>query len=75
MNWGAIYSPVVSIFRKTENEGYEFMDEPYTVDVISAAALKHPGLNPNGTLNDLAKKTLKNKVRQILNVGLQNKLQ
>lgn len=70
VNWGAIYSPVVSIFRKTENEGYEFMDKPYTVDVISAAALKHPGLNPNGTLNDMAKKTLKNKVRQILNVGL-----
>lgn len=70
INWGAIYSPVVTIFRKTEAENYGFMDEPYVVDFITAAAIKHPKLNGDGTLEQKTRDILKNKVRQILNVGL-----
>ena len=69
MNYGAIYSPVVSIFRKSESDGCLFMDAPVTVDVISAAAIKSPAL-VNGHLDKNAKKILKNKVRTILNLGI-----
>lgn len=69
INYGAIYSPVVSIFRLSESEDCQFMSTPYTVDVISAAAIKQPELNGN-KLSQKAWKMLKNKVRTILNLGI-----
>jgi uncharacterized protein (TIGR02452 family) len=46
------------------------MNEPCVVDFITAAAIKHPKLNEDGTLEQKTRDILKNKVRQILNVGL-----
>jgi len=42
---GAIISPSVEVFRHGSDEGYSFMDEPFTLTVISMAMLnKNPSL-------------------------------
>ena len=69
INYGAIYSPVISVFRLNESEDCQFMLQPYTLDVISAAALKHPNLE-DGHLDNKSKKILRNKIRTILNLGI-----
>ena len=72
-NFGAIYTPYVTIFRNSEDKRYEYMDDPFSVCVISAAAVKKPSLTENGKLQSWTVDTLSNKVRQILSVALENK--
>lgn len=69
INHGAIYSPVISVFRLSESEDCQFMNRPYTIDVISAAAIKNPNLE-NGHLDKKTRKILRNKIRAILNLGI-----
>jgi uncharacterized protein (TIGR02452 family) len=45
------------------------MSQPYTVDVISAAAIKDPKLE-NGHLDKKTRKILRNKIKAILNLGI-----
>lgn len=73
INYGAIYSPVVSIFRANETADCEFLEHPVTVDVITASAIKHPKLNPDGTFEAKTKSILRMKIRTIFNVALYNK--
>lgn len=70
INFGAIYSPVVSVFRLSEETDYQFMILPFTVDVISCAAIKNPKLNADGTLEEKSRDILRNKIRTIFNVAL-----
>ena len=70
INYGAIYSPVVTIFRLSEDNNYQFMVEPVTIDVISCAAIKNPNLDSNGQLDEKTKDILRNKIRTIFNLAL-----
>eukprot|EP00698_Gefionella_okellyi_P014689 TRINITY_DN407_c0_g1_i4.p2 TRINITY_DN407_c0_g1~~TRINITY_DN407_c0_g1_i4.p2 ORF type:complete len:531 (-),score=53.12 TRINITY_DN407_c0_g1_i4:7741-9333(-) len=47
-----IYSPAVQIFRKSESDGYEFLEEPFVVDCIAVAAVKNPQLDLQGRMSD-----------------------
>ena len=69
INYGAIYSPVISVFRLSEAEDCHYMLEPYTIDVITAAAIKDPETD-GGRLSKKSRKVLKNKIRAILNLGI-----
>jgi uncharacterized protein (TIGR02452 family) len=71
-NYGGIYSKNVIVFRKSECDGYEPLDNPYMVDFISVAAIKDPKTNEDGTLLDFQKDIEKNKIRTILNIALDN---
>ncbi len=42
---GVIFSPDVPVFRKSEEEGFEWMENPQTISIISSAAY-HPGNRP-----------------------------
>lgn len=70
MNFGAVYSPSISVFRGGEDVDYKFLDEPFFVDVISVAAIKRPNL-VNNHLEDNSKEILRDKVRTILNLALE----
>lgn len=70
INYGAIYSPVVSVFRKSEADGCAFMNKPYTIDVITAAAIKHPQLDVNGRIDRKPRLILRNKIRTIMNLAI-----
>ncbi len=70
--WGGIYSPCVTFFRESERKGYALMDEPFTIGVVSVAALKSPMLTPGGRLNEKDERTTRRKVRTILRIALEN---
>jgi len=75
----AIFSKNVLVFRSNEEEGYAFLDEPFYVNVLSAASLKHPDMIPiEGTKPTEYRMTSKNenemkgKIRTILTVAALN---
>lgn len=41
---GAIYSPEVTVFRHSEANHYEFINEPLKISMIACAAIRHPTL-------------------------------
>lgn len=69
---GAVYSPGVTVFRAAEAAGYALLQQPYTVDTISVAALDYPHLvNISGEfhLNTHDAETTKEKIRTIYRVS------
>lgn len=70
-NYGGIYTPKVIVFRKSDDENYTLMEEPFYVDVITLAAVKNPRVE-NGEIVPSTKTVIKNKIEQILNIALKN---
>ena len=72
--YGGIYSPDITFFRATKDEGYALLDEPFKAAVISVASLNY---NPkhghnqldNGNIPESDKPILKEKIRTILRIG------
>ena len=72
--YGGIYSPDITFFRATRDEGYALLDEPFKAGVISVASLNY---NPkhghnqldNGNIPEADKPILKEKIRTILRIG------
>ena len=72
--YGGIYSPDITFFRSTKDEGYALLDEPFRAAVISVASLNynpkhgHNSLD-NGNIPEADKPILKEKIRTILRIG------
>jgi len=72
--YGGIYSPGITFFRGTQEEGYALLDETFQAAVISVASLNY---NPkhghntldNGNIPEADKPVLKEKIRTILRIG------
>ena len=72
--YGGIYSPGITFFRGTQEEGYALLDETFQAAVISVASLNY---NPkhghntldNGNIPEADKPILKEKIRTILRIG------
>ena len=73
--YGGIYSPDITFFRATKDEGYALLDEPFRAAVISVASLNynpkhgHNSLD-NGNIPEQDKPILKEKIRTILRIGV-----
>lgn len=73
--YGGIYSPDITFFRGTQDEGYVLLDEPFRAAVISVASLNynpkhgHNSLD-NGNIPEADKPVLKEKIRTILRIGV-----
>ena len=65
-----IYSEGISIFKKPGN--YSTYLEPYKTNVITAAALKRPSLNEEGSLKEADCEIMKEKIRCVLRVALKH---
>ena len=70
-NFGGIYSPNVTVCKAGEEIGCTPLEEPYEVGVVSVAAVKNPRVE-NGKLVPWVVDTLKSKIRQILDITLEN---
>jgi uncharacterized protein (TIGR02452 family) len=70
VNHGAIYSPSIAVFKASEEKNYEYLDEPFMVDIITIAALSHPNLTKDGNLAKWDRDVTKQKIRTMLNLGL-----
>ena len=72
--YGGIYSPDITFFRATKDEGYALLDNPFKASVISVASLNY---NPkhghnqldNGNIPESDKPILREKIRTILRIG------
>ena len=70
-DFGGIYTPDATLFRKGEGKGYALMDEPVRVSFVAVAAIKHPELSPDNRLTPEDKKRTLNKIRTILRIARQ----
>lgn len=70
-NYGGIYTPKVTVFRYSEDKDYQLMDEPFCIDVVTLAAIKKPRIE-NGKIVSWVQKVIKNKIKQILDIALEN---
>ena len=70
VNHGAIYSPSISVFRASDDKNYEFLDEPFGIDIITIAALKNPELDSKGHMTAWAKNITKEKIRTMFNLAI-----
>ena len=74
--YGGIYSPGITFFRATKDEGYALLDNPFRAAVISVASLNynpkhgHNSLDENGNIPEADKPVLKEKIRTILRIGI-----
>ena len=69
-NFGGIYTPDIFVFRGEEKDGYPLLRYPYTVSVISVAALNHPKLTDDGKLGPSERLGTINKIRTIFRIAL-----
>jgi uncharacterized protein (TIGR02452 family) len=72
MHYGGIYTPNVTVFRKSESENCRIMSDPFKVDVITLPAVRKPAVDENGDVADWVKEILTGKIKQILDIALEN---
>ncbi|CAG8656600.1 17749_t:CDS:2 [Funneliformis caledonium] len=73
--YGGIYCPNSTVIRASEQENYEFLENPEKMSFVAVAAICDPKLeteNDEYTLNEQDKETTRRKIRTILNIGLDN---
>jgi uncharacterized protein (TIGR02452 family) len=70
-NFGGIYTPYVTVFKGSDDTNYTPLEEPFKIAVVSVAAVKNPRLE-NGKLVPWVVDTIKCKIRQILDIALEN---
>ena len=73
-NHGGVYSPGITVFRGTEQEGYPKLDEPLKLSFVAVAAIHEPNLlqdhNDHYWLEDSFIEPTKRKIRTIFNIAL-----
>ncbi|CAG8569121.1 2643_t:CDS:2 [Funneliformis caledonium] len=75
-SYGGIYCPNSTVIRASEQENYEFLENPEKLSFVTVAAICQPqlvlGENGEYTLNEHDKETTRRKIRTMLNIGLDN---
>lgn len=80
IRYGGIYSPEVIVFRRGADDGYDLLDEPWKVGIISLAALdfneKHGKDRQyqarGGGFTEEGEEIMRDKIRTILRIALSN---
>ena len=77
-NHGGIYSPNVTVFRGTEEEGYPFIEKPWQVNFIAVAGIHDPDTETKEDGREWLTEPMvagtKNKIRTILNIAIDNEI-
>lgn len=68
-----IYSKNVKIFRDSEENGFGVI-EPFTVDIMSVPAVRHPALDKDGHMSEHDLQRLYRKVRLMYQLAQRNKI-
>ena len=69
IRYGAIYTPRVTVFRYGQDKNYEFLEEPFRIDIVSVPALKN---TEEGKISELGNEIMTTKIKQMLDVALLN---
>lgn len=71
-NYGGIYTPNAIVFRGLEKEGYPLLEQPYEMSFVTVAGMNRPMLTDDGLIQNSLVEGIKNKIRTIFRIGLQN---
>ncbi len=71
-DYGGIYIPNCDVIRDVENNGYRILEEPYKLSFIAVAALNSPQLDGNDYILPKYVERIKNKMRTVLRIGIEN---
>ena len=69
-NYGSIYTPSVTVFRDNAATDYDYLEEPFMIDVVTVPAIKNPALDSSGNFTELVLDATKKKICQILDLAL-----
>lgn len=69
-NFGGIYTPGATVFRKDEKSGYELMKQPVDLSFISVAGINRPELTSDGMIAEHLIEPTRRKMRTIFRIGL-----
>ncbi len=77
-NFGGVYSPDVTVFRGTEEEGYPFLEKPWKVNFIAVAGVNNPDTvtlqDGREWMTEPMVNATRNKIRTILNIAIDNEI-
>lgn len=71
-NYGGVYSPDVTVFRSSEENGYALLEQPWKVNMIAVAGMNSPevmGVNGEPQIAPWLVEGVKNKIRTILRIA------
>lgn len=74
-DFGGIYSPDVMVFRSSENTGYYLLDSPYSIGMITVAAIFNPPVVRDENALRLVHRAVeatKERIRTILRIGMKH---
>ena len=71
-NFGGVYTKKATVFRDTEEKGYQLLGTPFEMSFISVPGMNKPELTSDGMIVDSLVEPIKNKIRTILRIGLEN---
>ncbi|MBR0459791.1 MAG: TIGR02452 family protein [Victivallales bacterium] len=66
---GGAYSPLVTVFRGAEMEGYPLLDSPYHLGIVTVAAMNRPELKNPQQIVDWLVEPIKEKMRTIFRIA------
>ena len=71
-DFGGVYTKDATVFRDTEDNEYALLSEPYQMAFISVPGMNRPDLTGNGMIALHLVEPIKNKIRTIFRIGLEN---
>eukprot|EP01120_Amphizonella_sp_Union-15-10_P013242 TRINITY_DN6125_c0_g1_i5.p1 TRINITY_DN6125_c0_g1~~TRINITY_DN6125_c0_g1_i5.p1 ORF type:complete len:257 (-),score=48.67 TRINITY_DN6125_c0_g1_i5:85-855(-) len=72
-DFGGIYSSNVLVFRKSEKEGYAFMENPIPLSFVAVAAYPNPPLKNPTTMEEIYEVNTRRKIRSIFKIAWNHK--
>ena len=71
-NTGGAYSPNVTVFRGLESDGYPMLEQPYSLGVVTVAAINRPELKSPTEIIDSLVEPVRRKIRTIYRIALKH---
>lgn len=71
-DFGGVYTKNATVFRDTEANGYELLKEPFQMSFISVPGMNRPELTEDGMIAPHLVNPIKNKIRTIFRIGIEN---
>jgi len=68
--FGGIYTPMATVFREEEKDGFKLLDQPYKLSFITVAGVRNPDLAAQGLMTEKFAELTKDKIRTIFRLGL-----
>ena len=71
-NTGGTYSPNITVFRGLETEGYPLLEQPYSLGIVTVAAMNRPQLKDANHIAEHLVEPVRQKIRTIFRIALRH---